>query len=105
MLNVITNTETVDRDGDEYTITTYAVGGYVLIRTESSDRDHDRYYVRAPHDLPSITDMSDYDAATPTYGVNWSACGTRSSVDARAYAAQLATAADVADTFNRIVAS
>ena len=105
MLNVITNTDTVDRDGDEYTITTYAVGGYVLIRTESSDRDHDRYYVRASHDLPTISDVSDFDAETPVFGVNWSACGTRSNVDARVYAAQIATAADVADVFTRIVAS
>lgn len=105
MLNVITNTETVDRDGDEYTITTYAVGGYVLIRTESSDRDHARYYVRAPHGLPSITDVSDFDAETPEYGVNWSARGAHDAAGARAYAMQLATAADVADVFNRIVAA
>lgn len=105
MLNVITATESVDRNGSEYTITTYAVGGYVLIRTESSDRDYDRWYVRASHDLPSIDDMSNFDAETPVFGVNWSACGTRSSVDARAYGALLMAAADVAGVFNRIVAS
>lgn len=104
MLNVITATETVDRDGGEYTITTYTVGGYVLIRTESSDRDHSRYWVRAPHDLPSITDAASYRAETPVFGVNWSACGTKSSGDARAYAALLATAADVADVFTSIAA-
>lgn len=104
MLNVITATESVDRDGDEYIITTYAVGGYALIRTESSDRDYDRWYVRAPHELPSIDDMSAFMAETPEFGVNWSACGTKPSADARAYGALLTTAADVADVFNRIVA-
>lgn len=102
MLNVITATESVDRDGDEYTITTYAVGGYVLVRTESSDRDHPQYYVRAHHDLPTIFNTSDYMADVPVFGVNWSACGTKSTTDARAYAALLATAADVADVFTRI---
>lgn len=106
MLNVITNTtKKVTSDGDEFTVTTYTVGGYTLVRTESSDRVLARWNIRAHRDLPTITDMSNFDAETPEFGVNWSACGTRSSVDARVYAAQLATAADVADVFNRIAAS
>lgn len=105
MLNVITSTATAARDGSEYTITTYTVGGYTLTRTESPDRDHSRWYAHSPHDLPSIVDMSDFDAETPKFGVSWTACGTKSGIDARAYGAQIMAAADVADVFNRIAAS
>ena len=104
MLNVITSTATVDRDGSEHTITTYTVGGYTLTRTESSDRDHSRWYAHSPHGLPSIVDISDFDAETPKFGVTWSA-GTKSDVDARAYGAQIMAAADVAAVLNRIAAS
>ena len=107
MLNVITITtdRNVNSDGDEYTVTTHTVGGYTLVRTEFPILDRVAWKVRAPYDLPSITGLSVYGDKTTEFGVNWSACGTKSSVDARAYAAQLATAADVADLFNRIVAS
>lgn len=102
MQNVITSTATDDRD--EYTITTtYTVGGYTMTRTESSDRDHSRWYVHSPHGLPSIVDISDFDAETPKFGVTWSS-GTRSSTDSRAYGAQIMAAADVAVVFNRIAA-
>ena len=104
MLNAITTTETVTSDGNEFTINTYTAGGYTLVRTECPALDRIEWRVRAPHDLPSITDMSDFMAEAKEFGVNWSACGTQDSVNARAYAAQLATAADVADVFNRIVA-
>ena len=104
MLNVITSTATVDRDGSEYTITTYTVGGYTLTRTESSDRDHSRWYAHSPHGLPSIVAVSDFEAETPKFGVTWSA-GTQSDADARARGAQIMAAADVAAVFNRIAAS
>ena len=105
MLNVITSTATVDRDGSEHTITNWTVGGYTLTRTESSDRDHSRWYAHSPHGLPSIVDVSDFEAETPKFGVNWSARGAQSSTDARARGAQIMAAADVADVFNSIAAS
>lgn len=36
------------------------------------------------------------------YGVNWSAVGTRSAAEARAYAIQLLHAAEVAEAFTKI---
>ena len=104
MLNVITTTKTGTHDAGEYTITTYTVGGYALVRTESG-RGRDMWTVRAPHELPCIFDTSDYMADVRVFGVNWSACGTQSTTDARAYAALLATAADVADVFTSIAAA
>ena len=107
MLNVITITtdRNVNSDGDEYTVTTHTVGGYTLVRTEFPILDRVAWKVRAPYDLPSVIGMSVPMSKTTEFGVNWSACGTQPSTDARAYAAQIATAADVADVFNRIVAN
>ena len=107
MLNVITITtdRNVNNDGDEYTVTTHTVGGYTLVRTEFPILDRVAWKVRTHHDLPSITDMSDFMSETPRFGVNWSAQGTRSSANARAYGALVMAAADVADVFNRIVAN
>lgn len=106
MLNVITtNTNYATSDGDEFTVTTYSAGGYTLSRTEFPVLDRVAWKVRAPHELPSIVDKNVTASDAPKFGVNWSACGTQSSVDARAYAAQLVTAADAADVFNRIVAN
>lgn len=107
MLNVIVTTENVDvaRDGHEITVTTWTVGGYTLVRTECPALDRVSWKVHAPHDLPSVIGMSVPMSKTTKFGVNWDACGTQTSVDTRAYAAQLTTAADVADVFNRIVAT
>lgn len=107
MLDVITITtdRNVNSDGDEYTVTTHTVGGYTLVRTEFPVLDRVAWKVRAPYDLPSIIDMSDFMSKDPKFGVSWTAQGTRSNSNARAYAAQIATAADVADVFNRIVAN
>lgn len=105
MLNVITTTKNVTRDGNDFTVTTYTVGGYTLVHTECPALDRVSWKVHAPHDLPSVIGMSVPMSKTTKFGVNWSACGTQSSVDARAYAAQLVTAADAADVFNRIVAN
>ena len=104
MLNVITNTETTARDGGEFAITTYTVGGYALVRTELPDLDRVHWSVRAYRGLPTIVDMSPFMAEAPEFGVNWHAQGEQSSSNTRAYVALLATAADVADVFNHIVA-
>lgn len=106
MLNVIITTKTIQNsDGDDFIITHWAVGGYTLVRTECPVLDRDSWNVYASHDLPSIVDTSAFMADVPVFGVNWSACGTQSTTDARAYAALLATAADVADVFTSIVAA
>ena len=107
MLNVITITtdRNVNNDGEEYTLTTHTVGGYTLVRKEFPALDHVAWKVRAPHDLPTITDMSNFDAEIPVFGVNWSACGTQHSAGARTYGSLIVFAADVADVFNRIVAN
>lgn len=105
MLNAITTTKNTTRDGHEITITTHTVGGCTLFRTEFPDLDHIAWKVSSPHDLPSITDMSNLDAETPEFGVNWAALDTQPTTDARAYGALIMTAADVADVFNRIAAN
>lgn len=106
MLNVITTTKTIQNsDGDDFIITHWIVGGYTLVRTECSALDRNEWRVHSSRDLPSITDMADLDAETPGFGVNWSAQGTRSSANARAYGSLVMIAADVADVFNRIVAN
>ena len=105
MLNVITTTKTIQNSGgDELIVTTYTVGEYTLARTEFPLLGRVAWKVRAPYDLPSIVDRN-LMSKTPKFGVNWSACGTQASVDTRAYAAQLTTAADAADVFTRIAAN
>ena len=84
-------------------VTDWTVGAYTLRKTEEPGYLH-WGVVTADRDLPAIFEVATYGAKTPEFGVNWSACGTKPSADARAYAALLATAADVADLFNRIVA-
>lgn len=103
MLHVITTTRTrTGESGASEKITEWTVGGYTLLKTEEPGYLH--WGVRADsHDLPSIFEVASYGSKTPEFGVNWSACGTQFAADARAYAAMLATAADVAELFNRIV--
>ena len=106
MLNVITTTKTItNRDGDDFIITHWTVGGYTLVRTECPVLDRIEWRVHSHRDLPSITDMSNFDAETPVFGVNWSALGAKRSAGARTYGSLIVFAADVADVFNRIVAN
>ena len=106
MLNVITTTKTTpNRDGDEFIITNYTVGGYALVRTECPALDQVAWRVYARWGLPTIVDLSDFEAETPKFGVSWSGEGTQSSSNVRAYIALLATAANVADVFTSIAAS
>lgn len=105
MLNVITTTKkTPNRDGDEFTVTNYAVGGYTLVRTECPALDRDSWRVFSHWGLPNIVDLSNFEAETPKFGVSWSREGIQSSSNVRAYIALLATAANVADVFTSIAA-
>lgn len=105
MLNVITTTSTRTRaNGETVQVTEWTVGGYTL--RKAVEPDYTTWEVRnAARDLPSIYNTATFAEDTPVFGVNWSACGTQSTTDARAYAALLATAADVADAFNGIAAA
>ena len=94
-------------DSDEQVterVTEWAVGAYILRKTEEPGYVHWGVHT-ANRDLPNVYETSSYGATAVEFGVNWSACGTQSSTDARAYAEQLAAAADVADVFNQIVAA
>lgn len=104
MLNIITSTDNgTSPSGKNFTITYYAVAGYTLSRIEVEGGDRIEWKCYGADDAPTITDLSDFMADVPEYGVNWSARGAHDTAGARAYAMQLATAADVADVFNRIV--
>ena len=106
MLNVITTTKTTpNRDGDEFTVTNYAVGGYTLVHTECPALDRASWRVYSNCGLPNIVDLSNFETETPKFGVSWSAQGTQSSSNVRVYIALLATAANAADVFTSIAAS
>ena len=96
-----TRTRTYE-SGETVQFTDWTIGAYTLRKTEEPGYT-DWGVVVADRDLPNVYETSSYGAKTPEFGVNWSACGTQPAADARAYAALLATAADVADLFNRIV--
>ena len=103
MLNVITtNSARTNENGETEQITEWTVGGYILRKTEEPGYLH-WGVVTTDRDLPSIFEVASYGAKKPEFGVNWSACGTQPAADARAYAALLATAADVANLFTQIV--
>ena len=105
MLNVITTTRTrTYESGETAQFTDWTVGGYTLRKTEEPGFT-DWGVVNTNRDLPAIYDTSTFAEDAPKFGVNWSACGTKSSADARAYAALLATAADVADLFSEIASA
>ena len=102
MLNVITTTRTrTYESGETVQYTDWTVGGYTLRKTEEPGFTG-WGVVNTNRDLPAIYDTSAFAEDAPVFGVNWSACGTKPAADARAYAALLATAADVADLFSRI---
>lgn len=98
------STEFTDSDGRDYVITMHALHGYELLCRAVPAEDQTSWTVRSPYDRPNIMQTVGITTDTPTYGVNWPACGTKPADDARAYAALLATAADVADEFTRIAA-
>lgn len=106
MLDVITTTKTTpNRDGDEFAVTNYTVGGYTLVHTECPVLDRVEWRTYSNWGLPNIVDLSDFETETPKFGVSWAAQGTQSSSNVRAYVALLATAANVADVFTRIAAN
>lgn len=98
-----TRTRTYE-SGETAQFTDWTIGAYTLRKTEEPGYTNWGVVV-ADRDLPTITEHGTYGAKAPEFGVNWSACGTQPTADARAYAAQLATAADVADVFTEIVAA
>ena len=103
MLNVITTTRTrTYESGETAQFTDWTVGGYTLRKTEEPGYTNWGVVI-TDRDLPAIYETASYGAKTQEFGVNWSACGTKPATEARAYAALLATAADVADLYNRIV--
>lgn len=94
--------------GETVTVTEWTIGAYTLRKTEEPSYTAwsvVKSAVNTNLDLPAIYETSSFGAKTPEFGVNWSACGTQPAADTRAYAALLATAADVADVFNEIVAA
>ena len=98
-------TTTYERDGDTITRTEWdAINGYTLIMTDYGQWK--TWNVRSAHGLPEVVDQASYEPGVPpTFGVNWSAMGTVDAQDARAYAAQIAAAADVADQLTAIAAA
>ena len=96
-----TRTRTYE-SGETAQFTDWTVGAYTLRKTEEPGYS-DWGVFTTDRDLPSIHQTASYGSKAPEFGVNWSACGTQPAAEARAYAALLATAADVADLFNRIV--
>ena len=100
-----TTTTTIDRDGDTITRTEWeAINGYALTMTDYGSWK--TWNVKSPHGLPEVVDQATYEPGVPpTFGVNWSAMGTVDAQDARAFAAQVAAAADVAEQLTRIAAA
>lgn len=88
--------------------TTWAKDGYTLVRRQANDangpKGEARWAVQASGDLPALTNMADWDATYPEFGINWSAMGTKSPEEARNYGNLLIAAADAAAYFNRLLA-
>lgn len=96
------------KSGETVTVTEWTIGAYTLRKTEEPSYTAwsvVKNVVNTNLDLPAICEYGTFGSKTPEFGVNWSACGTQPAADARVYAAMLATAADVADVFNEIVAA
>ena len=105
MDKVATSTTTfTDDDGRDHVITMHVLHGYELLCRAIPAEDYVAWTVRSPYDRPKIMQTVGTAKGTPTYGVTWSACVPKSTADARAHAALLATAADVADVFTSIAA-
>ena len=98
-------TRTFDRDGETTTRTTwFPINGYTLTMTDFGTWK--KWNVRSAHGLPEIVDQGSCEpGAAPTFGVNWSALGTVDPQEARAFAAQVAAAADAAEQLTFLAAA
>ena len=98
-------TTTHERNGETFTRTEWeAINGYTLTMTDYGAWK--TWNVRSVYGLPEVVDQATYEpGAAPTFGVNWSALGTVDAEKARAFAAQIATAADAAEKLTAIAAA
>ena len=78
----------------------WMLDGYMLTITKYEDR-YDRITITAPTGAPELR-VDDF-REEPAVEVNWSALGSVSGDEARDYAAKIAEAADIADTFQHII--
>ena len=78
----------------------WMLDGYMLTITKYEDR-YDRITIAAPIGAPELH-VDDF-REEPAVEVNWSALGSVSGDEARDYAAKIAEAADIADTFQHII--
>ena len=78
----------------------WTLDGYMLTITKYEDR-YDRITIAAPIGAPKLH-VDDF-REEPAVEVNWSALGSVSGDEARDYAAKIAEAADIADTFQHII--
>ena len=87
---------------EEKTITRHdwELDGYTLTVIKYEDR-YDRITIAAPTGAPELH-VDDF-REEPAVEVNWSALGSVSGDEARDYAAKIAEAADIADTFQCII--
>ena len=87
---------------EEKTITrhNWELDGYMLTINKYEDR-YDRITIAAPTGAPELH-VDDF-REEPAVEVNWSAIGSVGSDEARDYAAKIAEAADIADTFQCII--
>ena len=78
----------------------WMLDGYMLTIVKYEDR-YDRITIAAPAGAPELH-VDDF-REEPAVEVNWSAIGSVSGDEARDYAAKIAEAADIADTFQCII--
>ena len=78
----------------------WALDGYTLTIIKYEDRSS-RISIAAPMGAPELH-VDDF-REDPAVEVNWSALGSVSGDEARDYAAKIAEAADIADTFQHII--
>ena len=78
----------------------WTLDGYTLTIIKYEDR-YDRITIAAPTGAPELH-VDDF-REEPAVEVNWSAIGSVGSDEARDYAAKIAEAADIADTFQHII--
>lgn len=105
--SVAADTHTKVVHGREYITTTWTVAGYRLVRVTEAGNDRANWSVENDdYSAPSLFTIQSYsvDSCIPTYeyGVNWSAQGTKSVTDARAYAQAIVNAAAAAEAFGKI---
>ena len=78
----------------------WMLDGYMLTIIKYEDRSS-RISIAAPMGAPELH-VDDF-REEPAVEVNWSALGSVSGDEARDYAAKIAEAADIADTFQHII--